>query len=406
MKKSFLKYLSFMMVAVMILALGACGKTEETAKVANEETTEEADKEEAAATATNSNETVKIGLVAMLTGDNPLNGERMQQAVQMAVDEYNEAGGILGGRKIELLVEDDQTLQDMAVTCVEKLAAEGVVGIVGPHRSTNALAVEATVAETGVPLFTGGTSPSISNLGNDYLFRNRASDVIFASAAAAYAVDELGAKKIGMLYNSDDYGTGAETVVKEYCAANGIDYVSDGHNTGDTDFTAQITKMSMENIDALIIWTHDAELAIHTRQIYELGLECDVISSPGITMKQVIDMCEAEYIEGWYGVTDYISTSSDENVVKFDTNFKERYGINTELYSASYYGAAVCLIEAIDAAGTTDRAAVMEAIKATKNLEAPVGILSCDDNNDLVHSINVAKIINKEPVFIKAVSVQ
>lgn len=411
MKKTMSKFLSILLVVVMVLSLSACGKSEETGKqndngVSTKNNTstdkdkgsDKADKED--------KEDVLIGLVAMLTGDNPLNGEIMQQCVQMAVDEYNAAGGILGGRKIKLLVEDDQTLQDMAVTAVEKLASEGVVGIIGPHRSTNALAVEATVKKHGVPLFTGGTTPTITTLDNDYLFRNRASDAIFASAAAAYAIEELGAKKIGMLYNSDDYGAGAEKVAREYCVSKGIDFISEGHNTGDTDFTAQITKMSMENLDAVIIWTHDPELAIHARQIYELGLDVNVISSPGITMQQVIDMCEAEYIEGWYGVTDYINTSTDENVQDFDKRFYDKYGKHTELYSAAYYGAAVCLIEAIERAGSTDRDAVMNAIKATKDLQVPVGFMNCDENNDLVHGITVAKIENKTPVYIKYVSVK
>ena len=101
---------------------------------------------------------IKIGLISMMTGDNPLNGERMNQGVQMAVDEYNAAGGI-NGKQIELTIVDDQTLQDMAVTCANKLIGEGVVGIVGPHRSTNALAVEAVVKQAGVAAFTGGTTP-------------------------------------------------------------------------------------------------------------------------------------------------------------------------------------------------------------------------------------------------------
>jgi len=411
------KILSFILVAVMVISLVACGKSENTANTGNtaatnNKTTNENKNDKSGEAKTNTNNTtadadeVKIGLIAMLTGDNPLNGELMQQAVQLAVDEYNAKGGILGGKQIKLLVEDDQTLQDIAVTCVEKLASEGVVGIVGPHRSTNALAVEATVKKHGVPSLTGGTTPAITKLDNDYLFRCRASDAIFAAAAAAFAIDDLGAKKIGMLYNNDDFGSGAEGVVREYCESRGIAYVAEGHNTGDTDFTAQITKMSMEQVDAVIIWTHDPELAIHARQIYELGLDVNVVSSPGVTMKQVIDMCEAEYIEGWYGVTDYVYTADDPVVKDFDNRFYEKYGKHTELYSAAYYGAAVCLIEAIDRAGTTDREAVMKALKETNNLQVPVGMMNCDENNDLVHGIIVAKIVNKEPVYMNSVSVQ
>ena len=62
--------------------------------------------------------------------------------------------------------------------------------------------------------------------------------------------------------------------------------------------------------------------------------------------------------------------------------------------------------EGIKAAGTTDRKAVMEAVKGLKDLKVPVGVITCDENNDLVHNINVARIENKIPKFIKAVSVE
>ena len=72
-----------------------------------------------------------------------------------------------------------------------------------------------------------------------------------------------------------------------------MEYVEEGHNTGDKDFTPQVMKMKDAGVDTVIIWTHDAELAIHARQIYELGLDVQVVSSPGVTMQQVIDMCKA-----------------------------------------------------------------------------------------------------------------
>ena len=69
-----------------------------------------------------------------------------------------------------------------------------------------------------------------------------------------------------------------------------MEYVEEGHNTGDKDFTPQVMKMKDTGVDTVIIWTHDAELAIHARQIYELGMDVKVVSSPGVTMQQVIDM--------------------------------------------------------------------------------------------------------------------
>ncbi len=399
------KLVAIILVGIMSLTLTACGSP------ANGGSTETASR--GGGTETDSKEagtgwsgdTIEIGLISMITGDNPLNGERMNQGVQLAVDQFNEEGGI-DGHQINLTILDDQTTQDMAVTCANKLISQGVCGIIGPHRSTNAMAVEAVIEAGGVPTFTGGTSPKISELGDQYLFRCRASDSIFAEAAVAYAVNKLGSQKIGMLFNNDDFGTGAEGVIKAYCEKNGVDYVEQGHNTGDKDFTAQLMQMKSDGADTLIIWTHDAELAINARQIYELGLDVKVVSSPGVTMNQVIDICEPEYIEGWYGITDYVSSSDDPAVQEFKNAFMEAYGIEPELYAASYYGATVILLEAIKAAGTDDPTAIMEQVKKTKDLTLPNGTASCDDVNDLIHNVNVAKIVNKEVVFEEAISVE
>ncbi len=355
--------------------------------------------------AASSGDTIKIGLIAMLTGANPLNGLRMQQAVQLAVDEYNDKGGLLG-KKVELLTEDDQTLQDMAVTCANKLISEGVVGIVGPHRSTNAMAIEQVVASAGVPTLTGGTTPKISQLNNKFLFRCRASDAVFAEVAAQYAVEKLGAKKVGMFYNNDEFGTGGNEVAKAYCQKAGVEYVAEGHNTNDKDFTGQIMKMKNAKVDAVLIWTHDPELAIHARQIKDLGLNAKVISSPGITMPQVIEMCKPEQIEGWYGVTDFVSTSTVDVTKTFIKNFEEKYKVPAELYSASYYGAAVSLLEAIKTAGSTDRTKVRDALAATKDLQVPVGTMTTDGTNDMVHEVHVAKMVNAEPVYQETVKLQ
>lgn len=339
----------------------------------------------------------------MMTGDNPLNGERTNQGVQLAVDLYNEAGGI-NGKQIELEIVDDQTLQDVAVTAANKLIGDGVLGIIGPHRSTNALAVEAVIKQAGVATITGGTSPSISELDNDYLFRCRASDSIIAAAAVTYA-EEIGCKKLGMLFNNDDYGTGAESVVSAYCEENGIEYLAEGHNTGDKDFTAQIMKMKDAGVNTVVIWTHDAELAIHARQIYELGLKANVIAGPGITMQQVIDMCKPEYIEGWYSAVDYIVTSTEPAVLDFHEKFKSKYGFEPELYAATYYAGAIALLEGIKTAESENRTSVMEAMKEIKGLPSPVGELTCDENNDLVHHCSIVQLKEKVPQFVREISI-
>lgn len=394
--------ISLLVTLSLIISLVGCGTTATTTAATTAVGTT-ATSTSAATTAGFTGE-IKIGLISMVTGANPLNGQRMNQAVNLAVNEWNAKGGIMG-KKIIVQIEDDATTQDGAVTAANKLISAGAVAIIGPHRSTNAMAVEKVIKDAGVSTFTGGTTPKISTLNNPFLFRIRASDVIFAEAAAKYAVDTLGAKKVGMFYNNDEYGTGAETVVKDYMAKAGITYVSEGHNTGDKDFTGQIVKMKSAGVDTMIVWTHDAELAIHARQMYELGLKTKVVSSPGATMQQVIDMVQKEHIEGWFSVSDFVSTSTDKKVTDFIGKFKGAYKIEPELYASSYYGAAQIVLNAIKNANSTDRKAIRDAVAKTTNLDVPNGIATCDATNDLIHEIVVAKLENKVPLYINSVKV-
>lgn len=159
--------------------------------------------------------------------------------------------------------------------------------------------------QTGkIPLLIGATSAALTdNIDNPYFHRLRCSDTIMAEVAASYAVSNYGAKKIGIFYCSDDYGSGAMHTITKWCDANGVEYYEAGHNAGDKDLSTQILKVKEENCDVVIMWAHDDECALAARQFYEQGLNLPVISSTTIATPQVYSLCNAEWIEGWNYVT-------------------------------------------------------------------------------------------------------
>lgn len=105
-------------------------------------------------------------------------------------------------------------------------------------------------------------------------------------------------------------------------------------------------------------------------------------------------------------MTNYVSTSDDSTLVAFKESFEKKYEIEPKLYAVLYYDDVVALLEGIKATGTTGRKTAVEAVKGPKDLKVPVGIITCDENNDLVHSISVARIENKILEFVRAVSVR
>ena len=341
-----------------------------------------------------------IGLAAMLTGDNALNGERMLGACQMAIAEYNEEAGY---ERFVLDYTDDMTTDEGALSAVQKLISDGCVAIVGPHRSSSALAAADTAAASEVSILVGGTSVAIDG-SNDYMFRTRASDAIMANVAAKFLVDEIGATKVGILHASDSYGQGGGDAAMAYLDNLGIEYVDEPHNVNDVDFTSAILECQSAGCDAIFIWTHDAEMAICAQQLNTYIPDVPVVGSPGATLANVLNLCEDEWVDGWYSVTDFISTTEDPVGVDFVKAYEEMHNDTPDLYAAAYYGGCITVLDAINRAEAdgleVDAKVCNQYIDTTDGLVFPTGVFYNNDKNDLVHSCVIAHMNGKTPEFV------
>ena len=348
----------FMAVLLSVTLLAGCSGQVSQQAVSGAATASNTSSGSARKTSTEK-DTILIGVSASITGSAPTNGMRTQQGAQMAVDEINEAGGVLG-KQLELFVADDGGVQDTGINATNLIASQGVVAQVGPTLSGLALAVEGIISEAEYPVLVGATSPKLVNtIDNPWLFRVRASDTIQAQLAAVYATENLGCSKIGLFTNSNDYGSGARVVVEEYLTEKGIEYVSESHNTGDTDMTSQVLKLKEAGVDCVIVWTDDAETALAARQFYDLGLDVPIIGSTSISTPQVNELCQPEWLDNWYSCTDFTTSNDSEIVQNFVKSFNTKYGEDPELYAVTYYSAIYLLKDAIERAGSLDSAATV-----------------------------------------------
>ena len=347
---------------------------------------------------------IVFGLSTAVTGNFPLAGERTLQGVDLAVEEINAAGGVLG-KKLTYIYEDDGNDATTAVNVVTKLLNEDVVAVIGPHATGNTLAVQSLYAEAGMPFFSGGTGVKLENeMDNKYFHRIRPSDSICGAIAAKFAVENLGAKKVGVDYNNNDFGTGGRDVVVATLQELGVEYVEVAHNSGDTDMTTQLMNLQAAGVDAVILWTDDAEDVVTARQAYELGLDIPFITSAGVVMQQVLDQMEPEYVEGWYSATDFVPANDDPVVKTFVEAFNAKYGIDPELYASAYYGTVKALAAAIEIAGSTDHEAVNDALTQIKNLPAPTGTMTYGAHGNMIHSLVITQIHDLKPSVVSTVS--
>ena len=113
-------------------------------------------------------DTIKIGVSNMVTGSLAAGGIRMKQAITLAFEEINEAGGVLDGKKLEMVLVDDTGTPTGAINAVNKILGENVSAVIGPHTSPMSSATQELFRKAGVPFITAATSPKLLEANNPY----------------------------------------------------------------------------------------------------------------------------------------------------------------------------------------------------------------------------------------------
>lgn len=330
-------------------------------------------------------ETIKIGIVCSLTHPTVATaGEYTKNAVEIAVEEINDAGGILG-KPLEVLWEDDAADATTHINAYNKMLENDVVAIVGTVFSSATLAAASVVEAGGIPTTYAGSAASLGYTGVRNLFGQRPSNEITAKAAAKFMLEEQNCEKVGILYCTNDFAVGAKDVIVEYFDDVDADYAMEAYNVGDTDFQAQLIKLQSEGCDGFIAWGDDNDLAIICRQVYEMGWDVPCMGSNGLASAQL--QVDSVMADGWFVAGDF-SPNNEENktAVAFREKYMDRFGMDIEIYSAVFYSALWLFTDVINGCGSTDPEAIINAMYELKDYEAVNGIYSCNDKGQLMNS--------------------
>lgn len=339
---------------------------------------------------------VKVGVVLSLTGDSQIYGNPQKNAVQLAVDEINAAGGV-PGIKIVPIFEDDGGTKDKGVTAFEKLIkTDNVTAIIGPTLSNTALATFPVSQAAGVPsLGVSTTANGIVEIG-DYIFRDSLAEAQVIPSTIKVAKEKLGLKKVAIIYGIDNAFTKAGyDVFKKACDDNGIQITSTQTYTAtDTDYSAQLTAIKGTNPDAIII-SALAEGANIAKQARELGIDNKVtlIGGNGLNSPSYIKNSGPA---GEGTIVGAAWNSSNDSAVnqKFIAAYKAKYNADPDQFSAQAYSGVYILAEALKTAGpNVDRKTLRDALAGVKGLATPLGNFSflADRNADHPPVVQVVK---------------
>ena len=330
--------------------------------------------------ATMAAEPIRVGFVGPLTGSGSFLGQTGVKAVELAVEEFNAAGG-LNGRLVQLYKYDDQAVPAEGLAALNKLIDEDkVIAIVGPFNSSVTLAVMSNAAKKEVPLLTTATNTKICNQGNKYVFRTTLDNEQQGLGLADYVIDTLGIKNIAIIYGNDDFGTELQSIFEDRAASKGVKIVAkESYNPGTTDFYGVLTKIKPKQPEAIILCGYIEEGSQILRQSKELGIETKFFSYGGFADDLLLDLA-GDAAEGVMMITLFEPGFPVNEVgVHFVKAYRDKYNEEANSYSGESYGSALVLIQALRNAKSLDGKGVRDALADLPGVEVPLGNMSFDE---------------------------
>jgi branched-chain amino acid transport system substrate-binding protein len=353
--------------------------------------------------------TIKIGLNVEMTGTIPVVGESSKNAAELAVKEINDAGGLdVGGTKytIELLVEDNEDKAESAAAVAQKLATSGVVAMIGPNASRNAIPASVVAESSQMPMISPwSTNPKTTLVGDTtdpkkYVFRAAFIDDFQGVVAAKFAKDELKTTAPAVLYDvASEYNKGIAEVYKKALEDSGVQVVAfETYTTGDKDFSAQLTKIKDAGADSLFLPNYYSEVPLQVQQAHKAGFTGAILGSDSWGNLELLTLCGAE-CEGYYFTTHYAPDIATPKAQAFITAYESAYSKTPDDVAALTYDSLGLLFDAIQAAGSIERQAVRDALASITSFDGVTGNMQFQGTGDPVKSAVILQVKDGKFVY-------
>jgi branched-chain amino acid transport system substrate-binding protein len=309
---------------------------------------------------------VKIGALAPMTGSLATYGESTTNGIKLAIDEINAAGGVLGGRPIELTILDDKGDPTEGANAFNKLVSDGNKAIIGSVTSGVTVGLgELAESESMLLLTATGTADAITD-GKTSVFRACYKDSYQGSVCAKLALD-LGVKKVAILYASgSDYSAGLYDSFKKTAEEIGLEIVATESSsaTTDTDFTTQLTNIVASGAELIFApYYYDSIGPYIVPQARAAGFTGAFVGADGWDGTQNTMVEDKSLYNNCYFTNHYAPDDPSPVVQGFIAKYTEKFGAaSLTALAALGYDAGKMLAQAINAAGTDDTAAIVAAM--------------------------------------------
>lgn len=337
--------------------------------------------------------TVKVGVFLSLTGATASYGISALNAIKLATEEANHAGGV-NGKQIELVVEDDHSNTSEVPGIVTKLIKDAKVhALIAEPVSTRAIAA-APIAQANktVMISSASVKPELTMQG-DYVFRACFISSTEGEAIAKFVTGKLKAKTVAtILDDSNDYAVVLARFFEESLVKLGGRIVSKQfYRAGDTDISAQLSSIKAMRHDVIFAPGFYTTAPLVARAVKQCGIKATLIGSDGWDSPSLMQG-GSEPFGGVY-FANHFWVGSDEAIVrKFVADYQAKYGVSPDAGAATAYDAARLLFAAFERAKSTESAAVRDALAATKDFPGVTGKITIDAQRNAQVPVYMLKI--------------
>lgn len=333
-----------------------------------------------------------------MTGDSAQFGDMKVKAIQLALDEVNDAGGI-NGMKVNLLVGDDTGNPKEAPSVAQRFADDKkVLAIIGHWNSSCTLAARGIYNDAKMPVITDSVNKGITDGTTPYVYRISLTDTTQAEYLAEYAYEVMGKRKVAIMYTSNDFGAGITADFSRVFKEKGGEVVATEtyHEGQSIDFTPQLTKLKNQNPDLMFIAGYYVETALIAQQAQSIELDVPMLGTDGISSDELIKL-GGSAVEGIAFTGFFHPDVKHPGTEEFVKSFREKYNKEPDTYAALAYDSAKVILKAIEEKGAT-REGIKSYLSEVKDFPGVAGPISFDEKNDVTRGITILQVKNGEIV--------
>jgi len=348
-------------------------------------------------------DTIKVGAYLPMTGAVAAYGEMENNGIAIAKEMEPE----VLGKKIEVVLVDTKSDKIEAANAVTLLVEkEKVVGILGEAISGNTMAGNPISEAAKVPSVSPTATNPLVNQGKNYAFRACFIDPFQGEVAARFALNDLKAKTAAVIIDiAQDYCVGlGNFFVKEFVKGGGKILSTTYIQTGDQDFSAQLSSVQATQPDIIYAPNYYTEDALMAKQARDLGIKAPILTGDGAQADALIEIGGAS-VEGMYFTGHFHKeAATTERAKEYIKRFEEKFKKEADAFGALGADAYFLLVDAIKRAGSTEGEKIREALAGTKDFQGVSGIITMGENGNPIKSMVINKVENGKFAYVTTVN--